>query len=262
MSLFLSEIIISTYNSSAYIRECLLSILPQLDEDIRLYIIDDCSEDDTVQIIESLIKSYSRNLSFVTFACNQHNYGLTYNLNHYLSKKRSKYVFRMDSDDISHHPISDQLNFNLANPAFDIIGGQAFLIDRYSDIVGSKEKPLSHKDIVNSLYMNPFIHSSVLFKTDSIIDVGNYDLSCRHGQDYELWFRCAKAGLIFCNMDKVLVYLRKSSRSKYPIESYKREFNIAFRGCIDCSQPPIAFLMICLRLVYSILHVIITSHYK
>lgn len=254
MERFLSEIVLTTYNSGAHIRECLASILPQLSNEIRLYIVDDSSNDDTVAIVESLIKSHASFSPFVTFERNQVNRGLTYILHYYLRQNRSKYVFRMDSDDICHpRRFSEQLGFALVNPTLDVIGSHAFVIDQNSRIIGFKSKPLTHERIVRSLYLNPFIHSSVIFKTDSVVGAGNYNLDYKHGQDYELWFRCYEANHCFHNIDKALVYLRKSPRSKYSMHSYIREFKIALHGCIKCSQPPISYLMILLRLTYSLI---------
>jgi glycosyltransferase involved in cell wall biosynthesis len=253
MARYLSEIILTTYNSSAHIRECLESILPQLSNDVRLYIVDDSSNDDTAFIVRSLIESHASYSPFVTFKCNQVNRGLTYILHHYLRQNRSKYVFRMDSDDICHPcRFREQLGFALLNPTFDVIGSHAIEIDQASRIIGLKVKPLTHERIVNSLYINPFIHSSVIFKADSVVSAGNYNLAYRHGQDYELWFRCYEANHHFHNINKPLVYLRKSPRSKYSVQSYILEFTIALNGCIKCSQPPISYLMIFLRLIYSL----------
>jgi hypothetical protein len=53
------------------------------------------------------------------------------------------------------------------------------------------DAPLSHKAITwTAPFLNPFMHTSVMFRTDVIRDeFGGYDTGFRIAQDYELWTR-------------------------------------------------------------------------
>ena len=91
----LVSIIMSVYNDEKYLNEALDSIFAQTIQNFELIIIDDCSTDDTVKIIESYHDKRIR------LMVNDKNEGLTKNLNKALKYVRGKYIARMDGDDRS-----------------------------------------------------------------------------------------------------------------------------------------------------------------
>jgi glycosyltransferase involved in cell wall biosynthesis len=230
MSKVLSEIILCTYNSQNFIVRCLDSILPQLSDQIHLQIIDDASTDNTYSLIVSKINSFDRYVKVKHLQINQ---GLTKNLNWYIANSQADYIFRMDADDIAvPNRFRYQLDYALAHPNLDVIGGQALRIDSSGKVIGKTNKPLDNDRIIKKLYTNPFVHSTVLYKREAILKAGNYNVSHRYGQDYELWFRCAKYGLAMSNLSEVLVSYTVSPTSKYKISIYWNEFVVGLRGSI------------------------------
>jgi len=257
-----ADVIMCTYNSEKYIIDCISSILPQLSDSVRLIIVDDCSSDDTVGIITSAIEQYACH-SLVTILLNRFNKGLTVNLAEQTLLSRADYIIRMDSDDICFvDRFSRQGQYVVANPDIDILGGQAIIIDSDGKVIGFKSKPIDRRKLQASLYLNPFIHSTVIFKRLSLLRAGGYNISIRHGQDYELWFRCAKHKLQMANLDAPLVYLRKSSRSKYTIRTYLLEFFIGLNGSFRCRLSLESYFFVTFRLIYCILCVYLVNAYQ
>lgn len=80
------------YNGSEYLRECLESVLSQTFPDFEFLIIDDGSEDDTCDIIESIVDSRIRLIR------NAHGYIDSLNLG--MREALGQYIARMDADDI------------------------------------------------------------------------------------------------------------------------------------------------------------------
>jgi len=118
-------------------------------------------------------------------------------------------VARMDSDDIAYpRRFERQLAAFDAAPELDILGSFASEIDSLGRPGPLRRMPTSHADIVSCLWANPIIHPAVMFRRDRIIYAGSYDPSLRRRQDYELWFRCAQAGLQFANLAEPLLYYR------------------------------------------------------
>jgi glycosyltransferase EpsE len=244
----LAEIVLPVYNCELFIRQCLQSVLPQLTDCIHLCLIDDCSTDNTFAIVSALVAPYS---GYVTIIRNEVNKGLSITLRDYVCMRDSTYVFRMDADDISFPDrFQAQLSFALANPRIDVIGGGAIQFDTGSLFSRYVSKPATQIGIRQSLYKNPFVHGTVLFKRSSILAVGNYSPSSRTGQDYELWFRCDSKGLRMVNLPRPLIYLRRSPRIKYSFQAYKNEFFIGLRGANSCRLGLNAYLLIFLRFVY------------
>ena len=57
---------------------------------------------------------------------------------------------------------------------------------------------------------NPLNHPSVMFRKNDIIEIGSYR-DIKFFEDYELWLRCIKKGLLIHNINKVLVAMRREN---------------------------------------------------
>ena len=121
-------------------------------------------------------------------------------------------VARMDSDDVSLPPrLGRQAHQFDLYPSLDVLGSFAREFDEKSNLGALRSMPVTHEDILQNLWANPLIHSTVMFRRDRILDVGSYDPRLRRRQDYELWFRCAHNGLSFANLPEPLALYRFSA---------------------------------------------------
>ncbi|WP_421952726.1 glycosyltransferase [Pelagibacterium sp.] len=126
-----------------------------------------------------------------------------------LAESASELVARMDADDIA---LPDRFARQYAafteNPALDLVSGYAVEIDGNGTQGRLRTVPINHEDIISTLWANPIIHPAVMFRRDKILAVGSYNPSLRRRQDYELWFRCAAAGMRFGNIPEPLIEYR------------------------------------------------------
>lgn len=81
------------YNASKYLRECIDSVLAQTFKDFEFLIVDDGSDDDSVEIVKSYHDDRIRLMQ------NKHDY--IGSLNMLLEEACGKYIARMDADDVS-----------------------------------------------------------------------------------------------------------------------------------------------------------------
>lgn len=86
-----------TYNGEKYIREQLMSIRNQTLQIDEIVICDDCSEDDTVEIIENLIRQYDLP---VRLHVNTWNHGYRKNFEQAICRCSGDIIFLSDQDDI------------------------------------------------------------------------------------------------------------------------------------------------------------------
>ena len=199
--------IISVYNGSEFIENCIRSIFNQSYKNIEIVIVDDCSNDSTNKILNSLQKE---NLLHMKIIKNKDNLGLTKSLNIAASHAQGEWLARLDADDISRKDrIKTQIDFIKNNPEYSIIGSSCFFIDDKGKYLFSRSYPSSHSDIRNALENVSafFPHSSVLIKKKDFLKLGGYNNAMDYSQDYELWLRASSKVKLF-SIDKPLVSIR------------------------------------------------------
>ena len=91
------SVIIPLYNDEKYISACLESLLAQTFTDFEVVIVDDCSTDNSVEVVESYMPKFSGKLTLLHTDENSGGAGLPRNKGLYFS--RGEYVFFVDSDD-------------------------------------------------------------------------------------------------------------------------------------------------------------------
>lgn len=92
------SILMATYNGEKYIREQLESLLGQTFQDFKVYVQDDCSQDNTQQIIEGYHKKYPDK---IFYNCNRKNTGSPkHNFFNLLRQHHDDYIMLCDQDDV------------------------------------------------------------------------------------------------------------------------------------------------------------------
>lgn len=90
------SVIVTTYNHEKYIRQCIDSILMQKDVEIELIVGDDCSDDNTRNILEKYQKQYPKIINLLP---KTENLGVTKNIKRCLEAVTGKYVAFCEGDD-------------------------------------------------------------------------------------------------------------------------------------------------------------------
>lgn len=194
------SVVVPVYNASAYLKEAIDSILYQSFTNFELIIIDDCSTDESQEIIKSYTDKRIR------FFINNENLGVTKTLNAGLRLARGKYIARMDADDIAlPQRLERQVKFLEKNADYGLVGSYMQLFPS-----GRTQKvPVSDEELrANMLFHNPFVHPAMMIRR-SILDQYQlaYDESLPTAQDEELWFRIAQYSKV-ANIPEVLLIYR------------------------------------------------------
>ncbi len=94
------SVLIPVYNVEKYIRRCLESLLKNtIIDDCEIIIVDDCSPDNSVKVIEEVLNEFSNMKKIVTLRSHYCNRGLAAARNTALLQAHGKYVICVDSDD-------------------------------------------------------------------------------------------------------------------------------------------------------------------
>lgn len=176
-------VLMPVYNAAPYLREAIDSILTQSYRDFEFLIIDDGSTDDSVAIIQSYSDSRIRLLH------NECNLGLIATLNKGLDLTHTRYLARMDADDISRpQRLERQMQVMMTEPAI-IACGTA--IQKFGAQSHALYFPCNHAEIYCGLLFTPTLsHPAILFDMELLRQEGYYfDPGYAHAEDYELWTR-------------------------------------------------------------------------
>lgn len=142
-------------------------------------------------------------------------------------------VARMDADDLAvPDRFEKQYEFLRQYRNIDILGSWVWEMTYSGTRLGVRRNPLSHDEILSGLWSCPVIHPSVMMRRSQVLKAGNYNAEYRRRQDYELWFRCAEAGLKFHNLPEPLLYYRfgKHTHKKQTPSLAWRQGVVGFRG--------------------------------
>ena len=240
------SVLLPVFNAEDFLESSIWSILNQTVEDFELIIIDDGSTDRSAVIMDEMAAKDNR----ITILRNDQNIGVQRCLNQGIDVSTGDYIARMDADDISlPNRLEKQLTTFYRDECLVMVGTNCTLVSENLSFIGSTLLPLDDWSI-RCLYlvMNPFVHSSVMFKGGIIRDRNlRYDTFMQAAIDYELWSRILAYGTV-CNLPDQLVFLRKHNKSfseQYSAEQIdcflqvRQTYRQYFIGGRDASDPKV-----------------------
>jgi len=184
----LVTVLMPTYNAEAYLDEAIDSILSQSFSDFEFLIINDGSNDSSLDIIKSYQLTDNR-IKLIS----RENEGLVRTLNQGVMAAKGRYIVRMDADDISiSNRLEKLINFMDSHPEVDIAGS---FVEGFGDGIKTSvwEFPSDHKAMrVRTIFTVPLCHGSAIFKSQLFKEYGlRFDKDFPHAEDYELFSRVA-----------------------------------------------------------------------
>lgn len=131
--------------------------------------------------------------------------GLAGQLNRCLAMAKGNWIARMDDDDASDpNRISVQMRYLQSHPQAAFVGCVAHL-ERAGRLVGIRRLP-NKPTIRDFLFVQPFLHPTLLFRREALERVGGYseESRCSGCEDYDLLLRLYEAGFSGENIQKPL----------------------------------------------------------
>lgn len=199
-------ILLPTYNAASYLKESIDSVLNQTFTDFDLYVYDDCSTDNS----EEIVRSYKgANIFYIK---NEQNIGVTKTLNKGLAflLPQYEYIARMDADDWCYpERFEKQIEFLENDEKIVLCGTQGYwLKDLNSNPNEGWTYPTDSEYVrYYLLFGATFGHSSVVFRSKCFIEHSlRYDESKINCQDWELWTRVSKIGKMVNLPDFLMKY--------------------------------------------------------
>jgi len=203
------SVVMPVYNAEQYLDQAIESILNQTFDDFEFIIINDGSLDSSLAIIRKYERQDKR-----IFLIDKDNGGIVDALNDGLRIAKGKFIARMDSDDIAYpNRFEKQIKVFGDNPEIDLVYTDTKLIDKNGDIICDSWRPNLEKTLLN-LEIHTFVpHPTVMFKKDTVLNLGGYTMIRPHAEDLDLWLRMKNNGCKFFYLNKNLLYYRLNPNS-------------------------------------------------
>lgn len=178
------SIIIPVYNVSRYIARCLSSALAQTWEDLEIILINDCTPDDSVDVIEQVLSGSPRK-EIVTILEHSVTQGPSAGRNTGIRKSSGDYVFFLDSDDylppdgielLAKAALDNQVDFVVGN--YEVTGNSRWspplsletgLLSGNERIMSTYAKGQWYVMVWNKLIKRAFIYEENLFFQEGIV---------------------------------------------------------------------------------------------
>jgi GT2 family glycosyltransferase len=181
---------ISLYNYRDEIILCLESVKSQTLRDLDLIVVDDCSTDDSFSVVNDWISKNENRFRDALVIRHKSNRGLPFARNSAFARARTEFVFVLDADNLLYPRCLERLLVALSqcDASFAYC-----LLEKFGEAIG----------IGNTRPWNPitlqhgnFIDAMVLQRKSVWEDVAGYaiDMPAMGWEDFDLWFRIARAG--------------------------------------------------------------------
>lgn len=197
------SVLLPVYNGAADVERAVASILAQTYTDFELLIINDGSADNSADVLARFDDPRIR-------LVHQDNCGLAATLNRGCVMAKGEFIARQDQDDLSHPTrLEKQVAYMRSNPDCALLGTWAEIHVGDEPAGRSHEHATEHGLICfELLFNNPFVHSSVMFRRDVVLEIGGYttDPARQPPEDYELWSRIARSYRVANLPEKLLIY--------------------------------------------------------
>ena len=196
------SILMPVYNVAPYLCEAMDSILAQTFQDFELIVLDDCSPDNSAEILDTYTDE-----RIVRYR-GEKNMGLSNVLNLGMAMARGEFIARMDSDDISTlERLATQVAYLDAHPEVD-------LCSCGMELFGAKQetwvRETNVEDVkITALFHSPILHASSMWRREAFERVGlRFLQEMVPAEDYDMWTRAMAAGQRLVNIPQVMYLYR------------------------------------------------------
>lgn len=224
------SIIIPTYNGEKYIEKTIDSCLSQTYDNIEIFVIDDCSSDNTVGLLEK----YSTK---ITLIINEKNQGLAKNVNKCVKIVSGKYVMLLGHDDTLDEKHVEIMMNELVND-ISFIHCNSCKIDSEGHELGIavSDKAQIIKNLFPRIFLSisNYIHSTgTIISRDKYLSVGGWDERFTNYGEWLFWIKAANVGKIKYTCKTRAYYRRHDTNmtNSFQTNAVKKKLEPYFATC-------------------------------
>ena len=197
---FTVSIITPSWNSEGYIKDTVQSVQNQTYKNWEMIIVDDCSTDRTVEIVENIAKTDSR----VKILRQENNLGAGAARTRGMQSASGRFIAYLDADDIwKPEKLEKQVDFMIRNnygfscTSYEVIDNDGKSMNKYVHM-------LPKVDYIGFLTNNLLQTVGIMVDTDKVDKKYLVMPDIRRRQDAATWLQILKAGFVCYGIDEIL----------------------------------------------------------
>lgn len=211
----LVSIVLPVWNGEKYVAEAIESILNQTCTEYELIIINDCSTDNSLEVIEK----YSSKDSRIKIINNQTNKKLPASLNIGFAAAKGKYFTWTSDDNVLSPNFLEEMISQIELTLSDFIYANYFLIDESGAML--KEVNVPH---IDQIILKNVIGPSFLYKKEVHISNNGYNENYFMFEDYDFWVRTYEKGFKINKLSKCIYQYRTHANSLSATRKFPENF--------------------------------------
>jgi glycosyltransferase involved in cell wall biosynthesis len=203
------SVVIPVYNCEKTIRETIASVLEQTFQDFELLVVDDGSQDATIDAINHI---QDRRLKIFS----QSHAGISASRNYGIDQASGEFIAFLDADDLwSSDKLESQLEALEKNPQASVAYSWTDFIDESSQFLHPGLHVTANGDVYAKLLVLNFLESgsNALIRREALDKVGGFDGYMDSFEDWDLYVRLASQHH-FVTVPVPQILYRRSSSSK------------------------------------------------
>lgn len=216
----LISVVMPNYNGHRFVEQAIDSVLNQTYQNFELIVVDDCSNDDSLSLIEHKAQSDNR----IRVIALEHNAGVANARNVGIKEAKGEYIALLDNDDLwTEDKLERQLA--LAQKGADIVYCSYDFIDEENNSI---KKPfiVPQETNFNKMLASSVISCSTSFIKTELMQAYPFNPDFYH-EDYVLWMELLRVCPTAYGDQKVLMHYRQvtGSRSNKKGNAAKERWN-------------------------------------
>ncbi len=229
-------VLMPAYNAEKYIGTAIESILNQTYTDFEFIIVNDCSTDNTLRIINDYAKKDKR----IRVISNKENQKIAKTLNIGLKEAKGEYIARMDADDWSYPDrLEKQVKYMEDKPEVVLLSGNMEICDANLKKINTSDNPCSDEQIRKVfLQYNPIVSPAMIWRKKISDKIGGFSPNTM-SEDYLFFMDMSSKGKVENIKDIVIKYrvLDTSASSTQMRKAQLSTIQVALTGFLKYNYP-------------------------
>lgn len=234
----LISILVPIYNVEKYIERCARSLFEQTYHDIEYIFVNDCTPDNSVEILKKIIQEYPQRKEHIRIFSHEKNRGLAAARNTAVENCQTELLMHVDSDDYIEKDAVEKLVIKQKDGNYDIVTGNA-LFHRKDSITLLREKEPKEKEELIKFYIQPVYNHTIwgrlirtsLYKENKIQALEG----CNIGEDHQVTPQLFYYAKKFASINDIIYHYDCTNESSYMYinNDYQKELSRQYQNTMS-----------------------------